>query len=135
MQPAKMLVTHTERRTLPDLPLDLKASLLRVSIPDMRIHRGEIEQHSRRYGETCQNIGKHRRAGLRGREADAQLLQIAGRNRVPRRKQSVGQRPQRDTVVEQSVAPANQSMPRGGWRPRESGSGRNVAGAGCNAFK
>lgn len=82
MQSAHMLIADGQTAVGAKLPLDFKVPLLRVRILDVRIHRGEIEQHTGGQCQIAENIWKHRRADLSRRKADADLAELRGIRRI-----------------------------------------------------
>ena len=128
-----MLIADTQRTARAELLLDFETSLLGIGILHVPVHGGEVDQHLRRQGG--EDIGECRSSGLRGRQAYADLAGASEVRRVSAREQRIGQGAERDAVIEQSEAAANDGSPRIEWRPGESGARRDVVRIGVNGFQ
>ena len=80
-------------------------------------------------------FGKHRRAGLRRRQADRVLAQRGDVGGVAGRHQRVGERAQRHAIVEEPGAAAHDRAARIRRRPREADARRHVVGVGVDGLE
>src|SRR5262249_22827452 len=75
---------------------------------------------------TAESVGEYRGSGLPRRETDADLAQASRISCVIRGQESICQGPQRNAVVEKTVAAAKHRFTRRERRPRETAAGRDV---------
>src|SRR6185437_14842426 len=111
MKSAYMLIAEAQSTVRPELLLDLKATLLRVSILYVRVHGTEVEQDSRRQCQAAENVREDWRAGLCRRKTHADLAKAAGIGCITRREDRIRQRAEWNAIVEQPIATANHRLP------------------------
>jgi hypothetical protein len=73
MEPPNVLIAYLHGAVRAKLMLDFEAALFGIRVLRVPLHGGEIEQDSRGESETAEDAGENGSAGLRRREADADL--------------------------------------------------------------
>ena len=128
-----MLVADRQGALGTDLLFNFQACLLRVSILNVWVHRGEADGQAGRRGS--KQIGEYRRSGLPKVQGRADQLCLTYVGCVAARKQCVRKGPQCHAVIEDSSTAANQGVTVSKRRPGKAKPWRDVVRVGVNALE
>ena len=128
-------IADAHRSAMPERSFHLHARLLRVRVPQIPVHRREVNERRGQHASR-KDVGKRRGAGLRRDNVrNARLMEIARIGRVAGGEDRVGHCAQRHAVEEEPGASTNQPATMRRRRPGDARTRRQVVRVGVDRME